>query len=99
MKLYYVKGTQRSDPRITSTAFVVASDMEDAARHFWLDKRRICSDRQIAEHAKELAVEVVSTSQDISVPGVVLFDHSRSQIIMFQEEWLTTKETTASCLR
>ena len=92
MKLYYVKGTQRSDPRITSTAFVVASDTEDAARHFWLDKRRLYSDKEIAQHATELSVEVLGTFQDISVPGVVLFNHACARIIMFQEEWLTAAE-------
>ena len=95
MKLYYVKGTQRSDPRITCTAFVAASDTEDAVRHFWLDTRRIYSDKEIAQHAKELSVEVVGTFQDISVPGIVLWDHSQSRIIMFREEWLTAAEEAA----
>ena len=84
MKLYYVKATQYSDPRITSTAFVVASGVKDAARQFWLDKRRMYSDKRIADQAKELVVEVISTYQDISVPGVIVFNHSNSQFITFQ---------------
>ena len=89
MKLFYVKAIQYRDPRISSTAFVVAADMEDATRYFWLDKRRIYSDKEIVEHAEELAVEVTEVQQEISVPGVVLFNHDSSQCIMFREEWLT----------